>query len=74
MSSHERTDDDEREHFVVVNHEEQYSIWPLGRKVPAGWEVVEGPASKVDCLRRIDELWTDMRPRSVRERLGEQSQ
>ncbi|MER5554691.1 MbtH family NRPS accessory protein [Streptomyces sp. NPDC002793] len=53
-------------YFVVRNHEEQYSIWRSDKPVPAGWETVEGPAGKEDCLSRIDEIWTDMRPASLR--------
>jgi MbtH protein len=52
---------------IVVNDEEQYSIWPADRDLPGGWSAVGEPAGKQACLARIDELWTDMRPRSVRE-------
>lgn len=52
---------------IVINSEEQYSIWPADREPPAGWTAVEQAAGKQACLSRIDELWTDMRPRSVRE-------
>jgi MbtH protein len=51
---------------VVVNDEEQYSIWPEGREVPAGWRVVREAAPKADCLEYIEEVWTDMRPLSMR--------
>jgi len=53
---------------VVVNHEEQYSIWPVEKDTPAGWSEVgfEGPKEK--CLDYIEEVWSDMRPLSVRER------
>jgi MbtH protein len=51
---------------VVVNDEEQYSIWRSGREVPAGWRTVGVRGSTEDCLRYIDETWTDMRPLSVR--------
>ena len=51
---------------VVVNHEEQYSIWPLGRELPAGWKDVGKQGPKPGCLRYIEEVWTDMRPRSLR--------
>ncbi|USX53517.1 MbtH family NRPS accessory protein [Lentzea sp. HUAS12] len=51
---------------VVVNEEEQYSIWPEGREVPAGWRIVRESASKADCLEYVEEVWTDMRPLSVR--------
>ncbi|GAA3013300.1 MbtH family protein [Actinokineospora diospyrosa] len=53
-------------YLVVVNHEEQYSIWPSARPVPPGWAPVGDPAEEEACLRRIDELWTDMRPLSLR--------
>jgi MbtH protein len=56
---------------VVVNHEEQYSIWPESRDVPSGWRVVGEPRSRADCLAYIEEVWTDMRPLSLRRALGE---
>lgn len=51
---------------VVVNDEEQYSVWPVTRPLPAGWTGAgfEGPHSA--CLEHITEVWTDMRPRSLR--------
>lgn len=55
---------------VVVNDEEQYSIWPADRPVPAGWSAVGQPAPKSDCLAYIESVWTDMRPLSLRRRLG----
>ncbi|GAA3429998.1 MbtH family protein [Streptosporangium sandarakinum] len=58
---------DDGEFHVVVNDEEQYSIWPAGHDLPAGWRPVGGPAPKAECLARIDVDWTDMRPRSLRE-------
>ncbi len=55
---------------VVINHEEQYSIWPAKHSTPEGWEdVFDG--SKHDCLHYIEEVWTDMRPLSFRKRLAE---
>lgn len=51
---------------VVVNHEEQYSIWPSDRDVPPGWKAVTEAKSKEDCLKYIEEVWTDMRPLSLR--------
>lgn len=57
------------DYVVVVNHEEQYSIWPSGRELPLGWSAVGMPASKEGCLKEIETLWTDMRPKSLRERL-----
>jgi MbtH protein len=59
-------DDDVRRYFVVRNDEDQYSIWPADRDLPAGWTAVGDPQSKSECLSDIDVLWTDMRPRSVR--------
>jgi MbtH protein len=58
--------EDTRSYFVVVNEEEQYSIWLAGRELPNGWRNVGAPASKSECLARIKELWTDMRPLSLR--------
>jgi MbtH protein len=54
---------------VVVNHEEQYSIWWEGRELPAGWQAEGTVGSKQDCLAHIDEVWTDMRPLSLRRRM-----
>jgi MbtH protein len=51
---------------VVVNHEEQYSIWPDGREIPAGWRDVGKVGLKAECLAYIKEVWTDMRPLSLR--------
>lgn len=52
---------------VVVNHEEQYSIWPTWKEVPAGWKDTGKQGSKADCLAYIKEVWTDMRPLSLRQ-------
>jgi MbtH protein len=52
---------------VVVNGEGQYSIWPDGRPMPNGWEAVGKRGSKRKCLDHIEEVWTDLRPRSLRE-------
>jgi MbtH protein len=51
---------------VVVNHEEQYSIWPAEREIPNGWRAVGKQGVKNDCLSYIEEVWTDMRPLSLR--------
>lgn len=61
-------DDENAEFQVVVNHEEQYSIWPAGRELPAGWRPDGTTGTKAVCLEHIDRVWTDMRPLSVRER------
>ena len=57
---------DDRDYVVVVNEEEQYSIWLALHAVPRGWTVVGAPAKKQACLDRIGELWTDMLPKSLR--------
>lgn len=54
---------------VVVNHEEQYSIWPVEREIPAGWRAVGKSGSKQECLDYIKEVWTDMRPLSLRKKM-----
>lgn len=51
---------------VVINHEEQYSIWPTDRPVPLGWREEGKEGSKEECLDHIEKVWTDMRPLSVR--------
>jgi MbtH protein len=55
---------------VVVNDEEQYSVWPFGREVPAGWQATGASGTKEECLQHIGEIWMDITPRSVRERLA----
>ncbi|MDR0702682.1 MAG: MbtH family NRPS accessory protein [Azoarcus sp.] len=61
--------DREDETFIVlVNHDDQYSIWPHWKAVPGGWTVVEGiQGDKKTVLEYVDKIWTDMRPRSLRE-------
>jgi len=55
---------------VVVNHERQYSIWPLAQQIPLGWEEVGKTGSKQECLSYIEEAWTDMRPLSLQRSMG----
>jgi MbtH protein len=57
---------DNRIHAVVMNHEEQYSIWPADRELPLGWRNTGKTGTKDECLAHIDEVWTDMRPLSLR--------
>ncbi|CAE6737906.1 MbtH family protein [Paraburkholderia nemoris] len=52
---------------VVINHEEQYSIWPDYKDVPAGWRLAGKQGKKEECLAWIDQVWTDMRPLSLRQ-------
>jgi MbtH protein len=56
---------------VVLNDEEQYSIWWADRDLPAGWRAEGTSGTKDECLARIGELWTDMRPLSLRKRMAE---
>ncbi len=56
---------------VVVNHEEQYSIWPLERENPLGWKDGGKSGLKQECLDYIKEAWTDMRPLSLRKKMQE---
>jgi len=53
----------------VVNHEEQYSIWPADRQPPAGWREVGFQGTREDCLEHVRSVWTDMTPRSLRDKL-----
>jgi MbtH protein len=64
-------EEDDRIYKVVVNHEEQYSIWFADREPPAGWREVGKEGPKADCLEYINEVWTDMRPLSLRKQMEE---
>lgn len=64
-------EEDTRTYKVVVNHEEQYSIWFAEREAPAGWREVGVTGSKADCLAHIEKVWTDMRPLSLRKQMGD---
>ncbi|MBI4524208.1 MAG: MbtH family protein [Deltaproteobacteria bacterium] len=61
--------DDQTVYKVVVNQEEQYSIWPADRENPLGWQDAGKTGSKAECLGYIKEVWTDMRPMSLRKRM-----
>jgi MbtH protein len=54
---------------VVLNHEEQYSIWPQYKEIPAGWTSAGKVGPKQECLDYINETWTDMRPLSLRKQM-----
>lgn len=56
----------ERIYKAVVNYEEQYSIWPADRQLPAGWRESGKSGTKKECLDYIEQVWTDMRPLSLR--------
>jgi len=63
--------EDTRIYNVVVNHEEQYSIWPADWENPLGWKNVRKGGLKQECLEYIKEVWTDMRPLSLRKKMAE---
>ena len=65
--SYEEEGNDNRPYVVVINDEEQYSIWLAGRDIPLGWHIVGKEGPKSGCLAFIDAEWTDMRPLSVRQ-------
>ncbi|MGI5175008.1 MbtH family protein [Dactylosporangium sp. CA-152071] len=67
------TDDETRRYTVVVNDEEQYSIWAEGRDIPAGWKDAGFTGARGECLAHVNEVWTDMRPLSLRRAMEHQS-
>ena len=66
---HQDDGEDRRIYKVVVNHEEQYSIWPADRENPLGWSDAGKSGPKAECLTYIKEVWTDMRPLSLRKKM-----
>ena len=65
----ELNDEDDREYEVVVNHEEQYSIWLAERELPLGWTKAGYCGRKKECLDHIETVWIDMRPLSLRKHM-----
>jgi MbtH protein len=65
--------EDTRIYKVVVNHEEQYSIWLANQENALGWKDAGKTGSKLECLAYIKEVWTDMRPLSLRQKMEEVS-
>ena len=63
-------DDDGSNFYVLTNDEGQHSLWPAFAGVPAGWDVVFGEDSRANCLAFVEQNWTDMRPRSLREAMA----
>lgn|GEM_PF-428700 len=63
-------DDDGAKFYVVVNDEEQHSLWPVFADIPVGWRVVYGEADRPACLEYVEQSWPDIRPKSLRERLA----
>jgi len=66
-------DDEDATFLVVINHEEQYSIWPDYKEIPSGWRAAGKSGKKRECLDYIDQVWTDMRPLSLRKHMDEQA-
>ena len=64
-------EDDTTVYKVVINHEEQYSIWPVDRENALGWNDVGREGPKKEVLDYIEEVWTDMRPKSLRDKMEE---
>lgn len=71
MSSYNDDREDTTIYKAVVNHEEQYSIWPADRENPLGWNDAGKTGLKAECLEYINEVWTDMRPLSLRKQMEE---
>lgn len=65
---------DTRIYKAVMNHEEQYSIWFADRPIPRGWREAGKTGTKKECLDYIEQVWTDMRPLSLRKRMAEMEQ
>jgi MbtH protein len=63
--------EDTRTYIVLVNHEEQYSLWLADREIPPGWSAVGKPGSREECLAYVQEVWTDMTPKSLRKQTQE---
>ncbi|MGW2089061.1 MbtH family protein [Streptomyces sp. NPDC001880] len=63
-------DDDEGRFFVLVNEEEQHSLWPTFAEVPEGWRIAFGEASRQECLEYVETHWTDLRPKSLQEAMA----
>lgn len=60
-------EDENAEYLVLINHEEQYSLWPAFRDIPAGWTATGPRGKRRECLDWIDKNWIDMRPKSLRD-------
>lgn len=69
MYHDQQQDQDNTPYTVVVNDEEQYSIWPATRTFPRGWKPAGHAGNKTECLDFIRRVWVDMRPRSLRTRM-----
>jgi len=64
--------EDNDTYIVLINDEEQYSLWPKWKKIPSGWKSVDKEGSKSECSAYVDSVWIDMRPLSLRKRMDAQ--
>ncbi|WP_371476539.1 MbtH family protein [Kitasatospora sp. NBC_00315] len=60
-------DDESGRFFVLVNGEDQHSLWPVFAEIPDGWRVVFGEDGRAECLEYVEREWSDMRPKSLRD-------
>lgn len=63
-------DDEDGTFYVLINGEEQHSLWPAFAPVPAGWTVAYGESSRTECLAYVEQHWADIRPKSLRDSLA----
>lgn len=61
-------------YLVLVNHEEQYSLWPSYKAIPLGWKAVGKEQTKEEAIAYVEQVWTDMRPLSLRKQMDEINQ
>ncbi|RMI30414.1 MbtH family protein [Nocardia stercoris] len=66
-------DDEDGRFYVLINEEEQYSLWPAFAEIPNGWTSIFGEESRAACIDYITENWTDMRPKSLRVAMAERA-
>lgn len=64
---------DSEDYICLINAEEQYSLWFAWKKIPLGWKKVGPQGNKDVCLQYIKEMWTDMRPKSLREMMDRET-
>jgi MbtH protein len=62
-------EDPDGSYYVLVNHENQHSLWPTFAEIPTGWEIAFGEADRDSCLDYVEHNWTDLRPRSLAEQM-----
>ncbi|BBX57903.1 MbtH-like protein [Mycobacterium shottsii] len=63
-------DDEDAMFYVLINDEEQHSLWPTFADVPAGWRVAFGAETRADCLSYVEQHWADIRPKSLRDAMA----